>query len=164
EFVEDCCFTSSIQPHHEDSHLFFAKEAFKQVCKHIPHGAGLVMEQTKLFPQWLYTGLGNTPCTLQFTEPGSCHTFNNGNCNGLQQEEGAAAAAGCTNVTDVPYGRYSGAKPLNCTILSQCTIYSRMCTIDCVVPPIGTAMTHRCDNIHKPEASTPTLNPYFSNF
>ena len=38
ELVEDSGFTGSVQPHHQDPHLFLAEEAFEQGGEHVTHG------------------------------------------------------------------------------------------------------------------------------
>ncbi len=40
QFVQDGGLSSSIQAHHQNSHLFLPKEILKEACKHIPHGGG----------------------------------------------------------------------------------------------------------------------------
>lgn len=37
ELVQDGGLAGSIQPHHQNPHLFFTKEILKQACKHVPH-------------------------------------------------------------------------------------------------------------------------------
>ena len=39
EFVEDCGLASSVQPNHQDSHLFLAKEPFEEGGKEVAHRA-----------------------------------------------------------------------------------------------------------------------------
>ena len=41
QLVKDCCFTSSIQPDHENPHLFLAEEAFEEGGEHVTHGEAL---------------------------------------------------------------------------------------------------------------------------
>ena len=41
QLVKDCGFTSCIQSNHENSHLFFAKEAFEEGGEHVTHVGGL---------------------------------------------------------------------------------------------------------------------------
>lgn len=37
ELVEDCCFSCSIEPHHQDPHLLLSYEALQQISKNVPH-------------------------------------------------------------------------------------------------------------------------------
>ena len=41
KFVEDCGLASSVQPHHQDSHLLLAEEPFEEGGKEVPHHAFL---------------------------------------------------------------------------------------------------------------------------
>ena len=44
ELVEDCCFTCSVEPHHQDSHLLLSYQALQQIPKNVPHDSDEVLQ------------------------------------------------------------------------------------------------------------------------
>lgn len=45
EFVEDCCFSCSIKPYHQDPHLLLSYEALQQISKNVPHDSDDEVQQ-----------------------------------------------------------------------------------------------------------------------
>lgn len=43
ELVEDCCFSCSIEPHHQDPHLLLPYEALQQIPENVPHDSDEVV-------------------------------------------------------------------------------------------------------------------------
>lgn len=38
QFVENCCFTGSVESHHQNAHLSLAKEALEKLLEYVSHG------------------------------------------------------------------------------------------------------------------------------
>lgn len=49
QFVQDSGLSSSIQAHHQNSHLFFSKEILKEACKHVPHDGWSAEKEKRKF-------------------------------------------------------------------------------------------------------------------
>lgn len=45
QFVQDGCFPSSVQPHHQNPHLLLPNQTFQQVPENVPHGSSLPVPQ-----------------------------------------------------------------------------------------------------------------------
>lgn len=44
ELVEDCCFSCSVEPYHQDPHLLLPYEALQQIPENIPHDSEEVLK------------------------------------------------------------------------------------------------------------------------
>lgn len=48
QLVEDCCLSCSVEPHHQDPHLFLPYEALQQIPENVPHDSNEVVKPQRV--------------------------------------------------------------------------------------------------------------------